>query len=262
MRAVRQRARLRQSDVAERAGVSQTNISRAERGRLRAMPLSTVRRLCDELEIELIVTARWRGADGVRLLDAAHAALVNAVVTRLEVLGWVVSAEYTYSEWGERGSVDVLGWLPAARALVIVEVKSVLVDSQDLLAGLDRKRRIVPGLVARDRRWAPRSIGQVLVAAATTGNRRSVARLASTFGVALPATTRDVLRWLRDPEENIAGVWFLATSHHATGNAPAPGTRRIRVKRRSRRDRAARVVRVHGSADPTRAASPRPAGPS
>lgn len=190
--------------------------------------MSVLRRLCAALEVELIVTARWRGADGVRLLDAAHATIVNAVVAELRGAGWTVLVEYTFSEWGERGSVDVVAWNPTFAALLIVEVKSVLVDSQDLLAGLDRKCRLVPGIVARERGWHASSVSRLVVLADTTGNRSSVARLRSTLDAALPARTREVRRWLRAPTGPLSGIWFLLSSRAATGTSQSLGARRVR----------------------------------
>ena len=53
--------------------------------------------------------AQWRGGDLDRLLDEAHAQLVGASVSVLRDSGWAAEIEVTYSHYGERGSLDILG---------------------------------------------------------------------------------------------------------------------------------------------------------
>jgi transcriptional regulator with XRE-family HTH domain len=80
LRAVRQRRGLRQSDVAATIGVGQTMISRLERGRLESVGLATLRRVAMELDVSITISANWRGGQGDRLLDRAHAAIVDHVI--------------------------------------------------------------------------------------------------------------------------------------------------------------------------------------
>jgi transcriptional regulator with XRE-family HTH domain len=130
VRVLRQRARLRQRDLAARAGVSPTYIARLEQGDAGSMRLATLRDVGAELGVRVELDARWRGGDEDRLLDAGHASLVDAVVGRLRRLGWDVVAEYSFNRYGDRGAVDVLAWHAARRALLIVEVKTKLLDLQ------------------------------------------------------------------------------------------------------------------------------------
>ena len=69
----------------------------------------------------------------------------SVVVRRLRALGWDVAVEVSFSRFGERGSIDVLAFHPARRALLVTEVKSVTPDMQAMLAGLDRKARLGAG---------------------------------------------------------------------------------------------------------------------
>ena len=57
-----------------------------------------------------------------RLIDEAHAEAVAAVALTLESLGWTVAVEVTYSEYGERGSIDLLALRAERRAALVVEV--------------------------------------------------------------------------------------------------------------------------------------------
>ena len=116
---------------------------------------------------------RWRGEGLDRLLDEAHARLVEVVVRRLRSLGWEVAVEVSFSRGGERGSIDVLAFHPAERALVVIEVKSVTPDLQAMLVGIDRKARL-GAAIARDRGWFPNRVARILVLWNTRTNRRRV----------------------------------------------------------------------------------------
>jgi transcriptional regulator with XRE-family HTH domain len=208
IRAVRRRKSWRQADVAIRAVVSQQEVSLVELGRLEEVCLRTLRRIGKALEIDLPLAPRWRGPELDRLLDADHAALVELVVRILRAEGWEVMPEWTFNHYGERGSVDVLAWHPDSRTLLIVEVKTSIVDVQDLLAAHGRKVRVAPLVVPGERDWRPIAVGAVLVVVDGTA-RKVIARHEATFANAYPARTREVKRWLRAPSGSIRGVLFL-----------------------------------------------------
>lgn len=210
LRAVRIRLNLRQSDVAQRARVSQTVVSDLELGRIEQVGLTRTRAVARALDIRLALTAYWHGGEADRLVDRAHASIVEHVIRTLSSMGWEVIPEFTFNEFGDRGSVDVLAWHPIERILLIVEVKATLTDLQDLVASLSKKRRVVPG-VARDARgWRPDHVGVLVVVAGTTANRSIVARHAATFGAAFPSRTRTIQTWLRNPRGAISGIWFVS----------------------------------------------------
>jgi len=230
-RAVRHRLRWTQADVAARAGVSQKLVSLFETGRVEQLTVASARRIAAALEIRLPFAPQWRGGDGTRLLDADHATLVNRVVGILAASGWETLVEYSFSEYGERGSVDVVGWHASRRALLISEIKPRLLDSQETLGTLGRKVRIVPRLLARDRGWRADRVGVALVLADLTANRAAVSRHTSTFAAALPQRGRAVRDWLREPGASLAGVWFLSPSNGATGTQHRGARRRVRRSR-------------------------------
>ena len=228
-RAVRHRLRWRQADVAARAGVSQRQVSYLETGRLERMTIRSARHIASVLEIRLAIVPQWRGGEGARLVDADHAALVDQVVSVLRAGGWESVVEFTFNEFGERGSVDVLGWHAATRTLLIIEAKSRLLDTQDTNARLARKARVVPRVAARELGWAVQQLGVMLVLDDLTANRSAVARHSSTFEVAYPQRGRGVRAWIRRPAGNLRGLWFLSPS---TGGSAARGpTSRRRVSR-------------------------------
>jgi len=91
----------------------------------------------------------------------------------------------------------------------MAEVKSQIADIQETHATLDKKVRVVPRLVARERAWRKALVGRLLVIADTHGNRERIRRHAATFGTTFPARSRAARRWLHDPVGAFAGLWFL-----------------------------------------------------
>ena len=102
----------------------------------------------------------------------------------------------------------MLAWLPASRAALVIEVKTVLVDLQDLLSTLDRKKRLAPS-IAREAGWKPLLIGTLLVMPAETQARTTIERYRPLFGASYPARGRQVQQWLRSPEHAFGGIWFV-----------------------------------------------------
>jgi transcriptional regulator with XRE-family HTH domain len=223
LRALRKRKGWSQRDLAQRAGVHQSLISELETGRLDGIRLPTIRRIAMQLEVSIELAPRWPVADVARLLDASHARLVEQVVRLLRREGWEVVVEYSFNDYGDRGSVDVLAWHPVHRALLVVEVKSQIADIQETHATLDKKVRVVPRLVAREHGWRPAVVGRLLVIADTHGNRERVRRHATTFSTTFPARSRAARRWLREPVGVFAALWFLpdmALRDQADGRRP------------------------------------------
>ena len=208
-RALRLRKDKRQADIAGSAAVSRPLISRIERGDIKNVQVGDLERVAAALGATLDMRLRWHGEALDRLLDEDHARLVDIVVVLLRDAGWDVAVEASFSIWGERGSVDVLAWHPGTRVVLVVEVKSVVPDNQAMLVALDRKARLAPAL-ADTRGWKPAAVARLLVVGDSAVSRRRIARLASTYDVALPARGRDVRRWLRAPVGPLAGVLFVA----------------------------------------------------
>lgn len=213
MRSERRRVGLRQADLAARAGVSRSSVSRVENGLLSGLAVGSVRAVADAVGIQLPFAPRsLRGASIERQIDWRHAALVEAVLERLAHLGWETAVEYSFNDYGDRGSVDILGWQPEARALLIVETKSDLRNVQETLHAMDVKLRVVPRLVRAERGWRAGAVGVVMVLADLRVERQRVDRHRSTFDTALPARTVEVRRWLERPAGPLRGLSFLQIS--------------------------------------------------
>ncbi len=230
-RALRIRLERRQSDVSARAGVSRSLVAAIDRGELDGVTVGSLVRTCAALGADVDIRLRWRGEQLDRLVDEGHAALVDATVKRLVRLGWTTEVEVSFSIWGERGSIDILAVHTGHRALLVVEVKSVVVDSQATLHGLDRKARLASE-IAEKRGWSAGHVSRLLVVTATATSRRRIARLATTYEVALPARGSTVRSWLACPDSPIAGILFL--SNDSQDGSMHRSTGRERVRRRKR----------------------------
>jgi transcriptional regulator with XRE-family HTH domain len=229
IRAVRIRRGLRQSDVAALANVSGSTVSLVERGLLEGLTVRSLRRVAGTLGVWLPFGPRWRGAELAKLLDEKHALMVRDVVARASALGWQVLPEHTFSWRGERGSIDVLAWLPAQRALLVIEVKTRIVDLQDLLSTLDRKRRLAP-IVAQELGWQAAVVGAVLALPDETWARNVLARFEPLFSTALPVRNVEIRAWLRRADGPIRGVWFLPSSSPGSTRRSHGGVMRVRKR--------------------------------
>jgi transcriptional regulator with XRE-family HTH domain len=215
IRALRRRRGWTQEQLAERANLSQSAVSRLERGDGLRLTVRTIQRIAESLGARASLRLFWQGEALDRLLDAAHAGLVDQVVELLRREGWEVIAEATFNVFGERGSVDVLAFNPRFGALLIVEVKSVVPDMQDMLAGLDRKTRLGPE-IAVARGWRVKTVSRLLVLPEDRTARRRISEHASTIGSVLPMRTVAVRRWLARPVGVASGVLFLPSSPSTT----------------------------------------------
>jgi transcriptional regulator with XRE-family HTH domain len=242
VRTTRIRQRKRQRDVGRAAGVSASTVGRIERGMFGPMSLDAIRKVCATLEIRVEVQARSRGADIDRMLGARHARLAEAVIRALleESPEWTILPEVSFNVWGERGIVDILAWHPRRRALLIIEIKTEIVDVGGMIGTLDRKRRLGREIV-EDRGWIPDTISTWLIVAGGRTNERRLAAHKTTLQTAYPDSRRRVTSWMADPVGAIAAMstWPTAGTHAVEAS---PVTR-VRTTR-SRRERTRAVSRT------------------
>ena len=79
LRAIRVRKGWRQSDLANKAGVSRWVVMRIERGRLGSIPFGKIRAVAAALDARIDSIVRWQGGDLPRLLSARHSAMHEAM---------------------------------------------------------------------------------------------------------------------------------------------------------------------------------------
>ena len=221
LRTLRRRRGLSQGQLAELAGVSQSTISRVERGHLDSLSVALLGRIFAALDARVRVEIDWRGGAIDRLLDRRHAELVTAVAREFARAGWQSTPEVTYAHFGERGSIDLLGIHETTRSAAVVEVKSALNSLEETLRRHDVKVRLTPVIVRARLGWSPRQVSRILVLPEDRTARRRVAAAASMLDAALPSRSHAIRAWLRQPVGSLAGIWFLPSTH--------PGTHRRRV---------------------------------
>ena len=231
-RALRRRRGWRQLDLSARARCSQRAISDIERGHAGGYRLDFVRAVFAALDASFDGIVGWRAGDLDRLLDDGHSTLVEAAARRLRALGWEVIPEVTYSEFGERGSIDLLGFHAGRRAIAVLEVKTELASIEATLRKHHEKIRLARDRVAERRiGWRPRAIGGLLVIGENRSARRLIDSRHVTFDAAYPLRGRDVTRWLGAPNGDAYGVWFLTPSNGSAGSQTQGGSRRVRASR-------------------------------
>lgn len=224
-RTLRVRQRLTQVALSRRAGVSRQDVSLLECGNASRLRMGTVEAILAALGARVDVRVLWNGPELDRLLDAGHAAIGAVVKRRLERLGWVVRVEVSYSRYGERGRIDLFAWHPATFTLLVVEIKTDLVDIQSLLGSLDVKTRLARH-VAEQFGWEVRNVIPAIVFGEDRTIRRRLASLDTLFdrfdlrgGACSP--------WLRRPSGSGSGLlWFVTTP----AQGMVSGGRRVRVR--------------------------------
>lgn len=174
--------------------------------------MASLRAIAAPLEVRLELVPRWRGPDLHRLLDSRHAALGSAVVRELRRLGWDCSPEVSFSVYGERGAIDILAWHGSTGTLLVVELKTVVVDLQELLGGVDRKIRLARRL-GRERGWKALSVGGWVVVAEGRTSRRRLGQHRPLVRAAFPVDGRGMRRWLRDPVGGVRALSFWPSLH-------------------------------------------------
>ena len=224
-------------------------VSRIERGHLSTVTLDAIREVAGALDLRVDVVGRWRGGDLDRLLAAGHSALHESVARHLGGLrGWQFASEVSFAHYADRGVIDLLAWHEPTRSLLVIELKTELMDMNELIGTLDRKRRNA-AQIARERGWLvdPSSVSVWVIVVNSSTNRQRAADHATMLRTAYPLDGRAVRSWLREPSGAIGCLSFWANTRPGTGTA---GSRPIRPVRHR-----VRVARTQGPPAPVRARS-------
>jgi Holliday junction resolvase-like predicted endonuclease len=216
---VRIRREWRQSDVASRARISASVVARHERGMINSLDM--LDRHASALGLRADLRLLGRSGQLVRLADEEHAAIVEALADWLRRSGFEVEPEASFSEWGERGRIDLLAYDPRTTTVVIVEVKTLLLDLQELLGSLSVRERLVRTIAGR-RGWTIERRITMLAVAGTAANRKVVRSHAELF-------RPFIVRRLGQPGFDTAGrmlVWI--TPQRAARRTWIAGRERVR----------------------------------
>ena len=190
---------LTQARVGEGVGLSQTEISAIERAIYPDMPLATAVRVLDALDIRVefrLVPPYVAGRGESR--DEAHARCVGYVARRLEQAGWRVAREVPVGGSRWRGFIDILAFHPEARVLLIVEIKTEIVDVGEIDRQLSSYEREAWS-ATHGLGWRPSSVVGALVLLGTEANDASIRRHRDAFGSAYPVDGRAFGQLVRSP---------------------------------------------------------------
>jgi transcriptional regulator with XRE-family HTH domain len=229
VRTLRVRQRWRQQDLARRSRVSTSTVARIERGQLSGISLARVRRVLEALNIRLDLIARWNAGDLDGLLSARHSAMHEAVAGVFrKLLDWEIAPEVSFSIYGERGIIDLLAWHAASRTLLVVELKTEIVDVNELMGKADQRRRLATKIAA-DRGWRAAAVALWVVVADSRTNRRRLAVHRTVLRAAFPVDGRSVSSWLRIPSRPFAALSFMTNGHDARTRSSLAPTKRVRI---------------------------------
>jgi len=177
-------------------------------GRLR---LDQVRAHFAGLGAKAQVTVWWNGAALDRLIDERHAEVVNAAAVVLAAHGFVVKTEFSFNDFGDRGSIDLFAANDANRALFVGEAKSEWGSLEETLRRQNLKTRLARKLAEEAFGWRPERVASVLV----FPDDRTCRRVADKYRASLASYAgrgREIRAWLRTPTGDLGGIWFLTNA--------------------------------------------------
>ena len=167
-------------------------VARIERGAFASIRIGKIRHVADALGARFDTTVRWQGADLGRLLDARHAAMHETMAALLGGLdGWVFEPEVSFSIYGERGIIDILAWHPGRRMLLVIELKTEVVEVSGLLGTMDQRRRLAAEIGTRFG-WKLVAVSTWVVVAEGRTNRRTVSAHAKVLRAKMPVDGRGI----------------------------------------------------------------------
>ena len=219
---------MRQQDVAAKAAVHRSTISLIERGHWEALSFRVLARVAAELEIRLDVVARWRGGELDRLVNAGHSRLHEVVAEMFEGLpDWITQPEVSFAIYRERGIIDILAFHAPTGSVLVIELKTEIVDVQALVGGVDVKARLALK-VARDRGWSAKSVSVWVAVAESRTNRRRLAAHRSMLRAAFPDDGRQMRTWLRKPIGARRVLSFVTSAHGGSAGQKWAPVKRVR----------------------------------
>jgi hypothetical protein len=186
-----------------------------------------IRRVAGALDVRVDLVARWRAGDLDRLLNARHSQLHELVARWFgkELPAWILAPEVSYAIYRERGVVDIVAWHPGRRAILVIELKTDIVDINQLIGKVGEKARLIRQIV-RDRGWDPLTVSTWVIVAGGRTNRARLAAHRAVLRAAFPADGRAMRSWLSDPVGQMAAlsIWTETAGRQLTP------TRRVRCR--------------------------------
>jgi transcriptional regulator with XRE-family HTH domain len=196
-----------QHELARRSGVSQSRISRIERGVLIDLRISVIDRLFVTLGVRY-----WIGTEEPQVsrppVDQVHARCSGYAARRLISGSWLVEREVEVGGDRSRGWIDILAFHERSRSLLVIEVKTEIHDIGAIERTINWYRRESLG-AARRFGWHPARILSALLVLQSNVNDRRIVDSSTVFAAAFPGRATE-LRTLIDGSGDPAEDRFLA----------------------------------------------------
>jgi len=250
LKSSRRRRRLTQAQLGERAGLSQSGVSLAERGFGGSLSMFTWQRLLGAVERRLIVEASRDSMEDV--VDAGHLAIQELMLQVGRAAGYTGTFELPTRAARSRHSSDVALRSDRRRVLLLVEVWNSFTDLGASVRATSRKAaeaEAVAIAVGGDR---PYRVATCWVVRSTARNRALVSRYPAIFGSRFPASSAawvDALaRGTPPPGEpglvwcDVAATRIFAWRQTARASDETDPRRRERNERRERRTPSDRAI--------------------
>jgi transcriptional regulator with XRE-family HTH domain len=214
-----------QRELARRIGTNQSAIRRLESRTARHLDVALASAALSMLGLIISVDANAPGmATRTEQRDAVHARCVGYVVRRLERAGWDVEVEVEIGSGRFRGWIDVLAYHSTTRAMLVIEVKTVLDDVGRLLRTLGWYTRSSRD-AAVSHGWRPLRLVPLVLVLATEQTDASIAVNRDLLARELPGDADRLLAWIADPVGRVPGGTMALID---------PASRRRRWLRRAR----------------------------
>ena len=191
------------------ADIPRIVVMRIEAGRLERVRFGDIRRYAAVLGARFDGAVLWQGTDLDRMLNRGHARLHEAMARWLAAVGgWLTIPEVSFAYDRERGVIDVVAWHAATRSLLVIELKTRIVDVNNLMSTMDIRGRVARR-IALEHGWDPVAVGLWVVVAPGRTNARILADHASVLRAKFPADGRSMRRWLVAPVGDVVALSFM-----------------------------------------------------
>ena len=203
-REVRLELRLTQTQVASAVQVSRGYVAAIEAGTANPT-LDVVERVGAVLGLDAeLVLRRPTLIHPGRQRDLVHARCVGYVDRRLHAFGWETAREVEIVQARSHGWIDLVAFHPGSETLLVIEVKTQLLDLGSLERQLGWYTRAA-GDATRRKGWIPRRIVTWVLVLASDEVDRVIATNRQLLGAAFPTRARGMLEWLADGRHPLTG---------------------------------------------------------
>jgi transcriptional regulator with XRE-family HTH domain len=198
-----------QAELGRRAGVSQSFVSRVEKGRP-SLSIDDATRLLQTMGARLTVEVSAPFlADREHQRDPAHARCSSYVAARLRQAGWLTAAEVEVGGDRSRGWIDVLAYHPQHRLMLVIEIKTEVRDLGAIERTLGWYER-ESWIAARRSGWHPTQVIGCLLLLATAAVESRIGDNQAGFNGGFPIRASEIRRVIESEVSPRRGVRAMA----------------------------------------------------